>query len=242
MWALAPFQQEGEAMTRYLWLLGISMFIGSSSFATKRDIEQDPGKNALIYDWSALGSGCRGGIKERKGNVTLAVTPHIPPGADRYRLRFALNKFRLESPVPKDQGPTNLEFARDCAIRVAVNPPAGKRIQNVEAYATYSLTKPLNTDMRILAGLTIGMDNLGMVRMDFTRSEKFSNLIKDLRLAPGPSQENQMPETKCGQAKLVGLDLLFYVNRPDNTAVVEMTLADNKVVDMMVDLEDCEGL
>src|SRR6476620_2583774 len=82
----------------------------------------------FIYDWSALGSGCRGQLSEAGGNVELQLNPSAPPSLNRYQLRFNLARFRLESPVPKNQGPPNLEFARDCAIRVALNPPKTKRI------------------------------------------------------------------------------------------------------------------
>jgi hypothetical protein len=227
-------------MTRTFWIASALMCWATSSFALNIETPKNRKKSDFIYDWSALGSGCKGGLEKRNGNVSLALKSNIPPGVNRYQLRFVLEKFKLESPVPKSQGRTNLKFARDCAIRVAVNPPAGKKIQNVEAYTAYSLTKPRNTEMQAMTGLSIGMSTLSTVAMDFQKDETFSNLIREVRLAPGQSPEDKMPETKCGQSKLVGLDLLLLVNRPDDSVVVDMTLADNKVVDIIVDLEDCE--
>lgn len=228
-------------MIRAFWIASALMSIATSSFALNIETSKNARKSEFIYDWSALGSGCKGGLEKGNGNVSLALKPNIPPGINRYQLRFVLEKFKLESPVPKSQGRTNLKFARDCAIRVAVNPPPGKKIQNVEAYTAYSLTKPRNTEMQALAGLTIGMTNLSTVSMDFQKDETFSNLVKEVRLAPGHTTEDRMPETRCGQSKLVGVDLLLLVDRPDDSVAIDMTLADDRVVDIIVDLEDCEA-
>lgn len=99
-------------------------------------------KNEFIYDWSALGSGCRGMLLEEGGNVTLEENPSKAPSLHRKELRFHFSALKLQSPVPKaEEGKINLEFARDCAVRVALNPPKGKRIKNVEAIGAFRLSK-----------------------------------------------------------------------------------------------------
>ena len=204
---------------------------------------RDLRKNHFIYDWSAMGSGCRGRISALEGapvNVRFHLSHPTPGSPSRYHLRFFLDKFKLESPVPKDQGQTNLEFARDCAIRVALNPPSGKKIKYIEAQSFYTLSKSPDTEMATLASLSLGMSTLDTVRMDFPKSESFSSRQKELKLTPGPIPENSMPETKCGQSKLLGLDLLFYVNRPNELAKNSMVLTKDSKFDIFVELEDCE--
>lgn len=175
------------------------------------------------------------------GNVSFSLKApgYSPP--NRSQMRFVMEKFKLESPVPKEQGRTNLEFARDCAIRIAIKPPKGKRVRYVEAQTGFEFSKPQNSEMAAFAQLTLGLDTLSNVQMDFKKDELITRIEKPLRLAPGRFVENGMPETKCGQSKLLGLDLLFYVKRPDDSAKINMGLTGEKAVDVVVELVDCES-
>ncbi len=194
----------------------------------------------FIYDWSALGSGCHGQLDERDGNVTLDATPPIPPFLNRHRLRFMVKNLKLESPVPKDQGQTNLEFARDCAIRVALNPLPGKKIVSIEADSAFNLSKPMQTDMKTMAQLTLGMDTLGTTIVNYDQAEAFTNVKKAFHIDTDALETRKLlSEIKCGQAKIMGLDLLLYVKRPQDSVAVEMSLDKNRV-DLIVDLEACQ--
>ncbi len=201
--------------------------------AVKGDRSQE-----FIYDWSALGSGCRGQQSVSEGNVEFLLNPSKAPSLNRYQLRFVLEKFRLESPVPKDQGPTHLEFARDCAIRVALNPPPGKRIVDIEAVSNYRLSKEASSEMKTMAQLTLGMTTLATARLEFPSSQSLRKAQHELRLVPQRSA-GDLAEVRCGQSKLLGLDLLFYINRSNSNAKVDMNL-ENREIDVLVDLEDCE--
>lgn len=194
-------------------------------------------KNEFIYDWSAMGSGCRGRLLESKGNVSLSSKPLGPPFLNRYQLRLVLEKFRLESPVPADQGKTNLEFARDCAIRIALNPPAGKKIADVGVSSMYYLTKNEQSELKTMGKLTLGMATLGESRVDFSKREAFATMYRDLHLSAGRSH-SALNEVKCGQAKLLGIDLILYVDRDSEAAKVNMSL-ENNVLDVVVDLDAC---
>jgi hypothetical protein len=178
----------------------------------------------FIYDWTSLGSGCKGQQSVEGGDVSLKLNPWKQPSLNRFQLRFNFQRFKLQSPVPKDQGKTNLEFARDCAIRVALNPPKGKRIADVEAVANYRLSKELSSEMKTLAQLTLGMTTLATTKLEFPAAEALKDDLKELRLVP---------------QKLLGVDLLFYINRPDEKSKVDMSLQDH-VMDVVVDLEECE--
>lgn len=219
------------------FMLALFALLAAACGTDARADDREARKKEFIYDWSALGSGCKGKLAEKDGNVSFKLMPPVPPYTNRYLLRFVLNKFRLESPVPRDQGKTNLEFARDCAIRVALNPPKTKIIREIEANSAFALTKSAQTDMKTLAQLTLGMETLSQVGMEFSKEETFLGLKRDLRLVRDDTKEG-LPQTKCGQSKLLGLDLLLYVNRPSERTKIDMALNGN-TVDIIVDLEDC---
>lgn len=212
-------------------------FVGLDSAHLMAAVKGDR-RQEFIYDWTSLGSGCKGQQSVEGGDVAFKLNPWVQPSLNRYQLRFNFSRLKLQSPVPKDQGKTNLEFARDCAIRVALNPPKGKRIVDVEAVATYKLSKELRSEMKTMAQLTLGMTTLATTKMEFPATESFKDAQQELRLVPQKTA-GDMAAVRCGQSKLLGVDLLFYINRPDEKAKVDMTLQDH-VMDVVVDLEDCE--
>lgn len=213
------------------------LLAGTSSTLAEAAVKGDRSQE-FIYDWSALGSGCRGQQSVSGGNVEFLLNPSKAPSLNRYQLRFVLERFRLESPVPRDQGPTHLEFARDCAIRVALNPPPGKRIVDIEAVSNYRLSKEASSEMKTMAQLTLGMTTLATARLEFPLSQTLRKTQHELRLVPQRSA-GDLAEVRCGQSKLLGLDLLFYINRSSPLAKVDMNLEDQEI-DVLVDLEDCD--
>lgn len=221
-----------RSVIHYLLLLAVTTSALSEA-AVKGDRSQE-----FIYDWSALGSGCRGQQSVAGGNVELLLNPSQAPSLNRQQLRFQLKTFRLESPVPKSQGPTHLEFARDCAIRVALNPPPGKKIVDIEAVSGYRLSKEGGSEMKTMAQLTLGMTTLATARLDFSESQVLQRSRHELRLVPQRSA-GDMAQVRCGQSKLLGLDLLFYINRSQPQEKVDMGLQDQQI-EVLVDMEDCE--
>ena len=91
--------------------------------------------------------------------------------------------------------------------------------------------------MKTMAQMTLGMTTLATTRLEFPGSETFQNSKRELRLVPERAA-GAMAEVRCGQSKLLGVDLLFYINRPDQQAKADMTL-DGHGIDVLVDLEDC---
>jgi hypothetical protein len=89
----------------------------------------NPGTSAetlpLVREWFALGSGRRA-KSDMPGDVTMDVVAGNSTQSNRHQYTFHLDQFRLTSARRLSDAP--VRFAKECAIRLAVQPPKGKRI------------------------------------------------------------------------------------------------------------------
>jgi hypothetical protein len=194
---------------------------------------------SFVGDWSATGSGCRGAKGSSEGNTTLLVRP--PGGAlpSTWTLVLQPSDFRLVSPLPRGQEKTTLTFAKECSLRLALLPDSRVRIRNVTASTRLRVGKGTGTKAWTLAELQLGNLAIARHRADYGANEAVSGRVQEVRLIPGRTSLETMPETKCGQAKVLGLDLILAAERATENDRVDAGFEGESAVEILVDVAPC---
>lgn len=189
----------------------------------------------LVSEWFALGSGCRA-KSNLPGNVRMEFLPQEKSKPDTYRYRFVIDQFELREST---YDASTLKFARECAIRLSVNPPEGKKLKNIVAETSVLSSKERGTAVNNLVALKVGAVVLSENLRTFKNDEKIAETQDRILLFPGKGSRESMPELKCAEPKIVGVDYSFIAERvepiahplvvtlgSDRSAIVELTLSD----------------
>lgn len=202
----------------------------------------------VYHEWFALGSGCRA-----KHDIAGDVTQEFLPASGVYpgyqRIRFHLPKMKLNADA---QVAVNRNFGRECAIRLKVVPAPEKKISDVIAETSLTVTKPMDVKLTLASQLKIGQAVLDerketleeQVAPDTTtRNVVLGNPVvvpKEPHLTAGILQEQAFASLKCGEPKIVGVDLTWIaetkLNKPRELSV---SLGEGRTVDIFVKTEKC---
>ena len=190
----------------------------------------------LFNDWFALGSGCRA-KSDLPGNVQMEALPADPTRPSTHRVKFTFKDFQLKGDTAER---AVMQFARECAVRLNINPPEGKRIVDIRAQTSVVASKETGATLDVLSELKLGNASLGIVRRQLDASARIRPEQDAIDLAAGSSGE-ALPHLGCGEHKIIGFDYSWIAKREqkqisrlsvelggDKSLVIEATLGDCK--------------
>lgn len=214
----------------------LSSFVGVLSSANAQISQSE-----IFQDWNASGSGCQGGRSQKSDNVSLQISTSDDTKMNAWRLRFNLNRMKLTSPVPPEEGKTRLEFGRECDIRIALFPGAKKRLKSLSAYTRVSATKDDGVTLKLKFDLTVGVATVAQKTFKFEKSDILKNFNEAIQLNPARLESFGLPEMKCGAPKILGVDSIYQVSRTSEQNKAQIDMGSDKYVDFFVELENCEN-
>lgn len=214
----------------------LSSFVGVLSSANAQISQSE-----IFQDWNASGSGCQGGRSQKSDNVSLQISTSDDTKMNAWRLRFNLNRMKLTSPVPPEEGKTRLEFGRECDIRIALFPGAKKRLKSLSAYTRVSATKDDGVTLQLKFDLTVGVATVAQKTFKFEKSDILKNFNEAIQLNPARLESFGLPEMKCGAPKILGVDSIYQVSRTSEQNKAQIDMGSDKYVDFFVELENCEN-
>ncbi len=190
----------------------------------------------VLGDWFALGSGCRA-KHDLPGNVQAEILSQNPAVPNQFGVRFTLDSFEVRGDTADK---SKKQFARECAVRLNVNPPPGKIIKNVEAWTSLQVAKDQGAQLQIVSELKLGTTSLGRKVIDLGAQERHLKTHHDIRIGSTKSVKDVKPRLQCGDPKIIGFDYSWIVNRIDEALTsLSVELAAEKSLVIMATLEDC---
>lgn len=213
----------------------VAVAAGAASGAPRTVFGAATGK-PVLNDWFALGSGCRAKHDE-PGDVTLESEGQDARNPNMYHARFKLPSYALDSAALKDPAP--VKFARECALRLNVNPPPGMRVKSASAHTRVRASKSEGTKLTVLGELKIGAATLGRQMHDFDRGEAFTDREDVQELAPGAKADEAMPALKCGEAKILAYNYTWLADRAAVTDTAKVYVGSDRSLVLDVELEPC---
>jgi hypothetical protein len=207
------------------------------------DQELSPAPNAeaaepppVFRDWLALGSGCHARSGDA-GDVTMERFTLVSGSSVVHRARFHLEQYRLQTADRAAGEP--LDFARECAVRVQLGPPAGKRIARVAARMAVVSSKSEGVKLTVLEELHLGVAILGRSMIVHESGSAHEDRRDDFDFVSGARPGEVLPPLGCSEGKLVGFDSTWIAERKAPSDQVTVRLEGDQVVDIDVELSDC---
>lgn len=191
----------------------------------------------VFRDWIALGSGCRGRF-DMDGDVTLERMT-VPGARDIHRVQLRFARFRLSTAEREPDEPLN--FARECAVRIQLGPPPGKRIQRVTARTGVASTKSKGAKLILLGNLELGAVTIGRKLLVYEPGTEHGAKEDSFDLASGSKPEEVLPPLSCGEGKIVGFDYTWIAERKAATDEVSVELSGDQVLELDAELSDCSA-
>ena len=163
----------------------------------------------VLNDWFALGSGCRA-KSDLAGNVSMEGVSMDAGTSDRYKAKFIFKDFALRG---DSVDPSVEKFGRECAIRLNINPPPGKRIVGIRAQTRISSSKESGPTLDILSELKLGATSLGKIQQKLDGSARVAAREDSVFLEAGQGVGETLPQLGCGEAKIIGFDYSWIATR-----------------------------
>jgi len=150
-----------------------------------------------------------------------------------------LDGFLLSGDSPSKVSP--LKFGKECAIRLNVNPPPGKRLKRIIATTRIVTSKEVGAELLINGELKLGAASLGFKREIQKEGERFFKKTIPIHIDSQGLEASldPMPSLACGAAKIIGFDYTFILRRADQRTQVSASLADEKKLEIFAELESC---
>jgi hypothetical protein len=189
-----------------------------------------------LRDWLAFGSGCRA-RPTSPGDVTLESS-EVSGVRGRHRIRFALPNYGIRATDSLFQ--TKAAFARECGLRLAIYPTAGKKLTDVAAEPVFRVNKPAGPRVRLRTRLFVGDTALfrfeNWLPEELTLHEQEQRAFAQSEARPNALFEGQL----CEQPRIVGLDLSTAVVR-ENLTHYDVTVApDHDSVEILLQFSACD--
>lgn len=191
----------------------------------------------ILNDWFALGSGCRA-RSDLPGNVRMEVGTLSPSAADTYQAKFYFKDFALT----QDVAPTAMKrFGRECAIRLNINPPAGKKIVSLKAVTRVTASKEPGPELDLLAELKLGSMSLGNSQSKLGDASRVRQREEAIELQADAHSKESFPQLGCGEPKIIGFDYSWIATRKlDKTSALRVELGKEKSLVIEAKLADCQ--
>ena len=234
-----------------LWRIGIVVVAAAVSYpyGLSRDATNAPettqlppsvlpdgGEVPVFAEWIAHGSGCHA-TSIAAGDVSMERIVYGVTKNDVHVVRFHLDQLQLTSAGRAPNAP--LDFAKECAIRVQVIPPAGKRIRALYAQTSVVSVKSAGTKLTLAGTLKIGVQVLGQ-KIVIQQAGNVDAAEEAFVLFPGSVPEQAFPLLRCEENKLAGFDFTWIAERHNAIDAVFVEVADAKVLDLVAELEECD--
>jgi hypothetical protein len=192
----------------------------------------------VLNDWFALGSGCRA-KSDLPGNVKMEGVPVNAGTPDTYQARFFLRDFALNSDAIKT---ASKKFGRECAVRLNINPPPGKKIVGLKAVTSLMATKETGPELDLLAELKLGSVSLGQSQARFGESARVRQREEKIELLAGIDSKIPLPQLGCGEPKIIGFDYSWIATRAEmGDPQMRIELAKDKTLLIEAKLADCQS-
>ena len=189
-----------------------------------------------LRDWFAFGSGCRA-RPTQPGDVTVRVSK-VAGVPGRYRVGIALPSYGI---TPTDHLlQTTASFARECGIRLAVYPTAGKKLSNVAANPVYRVNKPAGPRTRLRARLFAGDTTLFQVEKWHPEGQELHDQEQPAygQMSTSAAQA-AFDQLLCEQPRIVGLDLSAALVRQDLTRYEVTLVPVQRSVEILLQFTAC---
>lgn len=209
----------------------------TSETAPATAFQTSAGDLPVLNRWFALGSGCRA-KDDLPGDVTMEMLPQDPMRPNAYRARFHLDRLHLAPSLLADT--STLKFARECSIRLNINPPAGKKVTKVTATTGVAVDKPEGPKLTVLSELKIGNATLGRQESTFATSESVQSKESAITLVPGAKLDEQFPVLACAEPKIIGFNYTWIAERTAPSESVDVQLSGAKTLDIEAELSSCD--
>lgn len=214
----------GRALICSLWILIIPISLPRASYA---DSKPTAGDGLTIRDWLAAGSGCATARRSRPGVTRVSMT-RIDGDPDHLRVVIRLGGLVLDGSAPAAPGAAT--FARECALRVAAYPAAGKRIVDLEGRAAFDVRRSRRAGARIAALLDLGPLVLDQWQLELKKGAETPERRATVELHPSAAARKELQAVACAAPQLAGVDLLLRTDRDDAADPVHLALVDGTAV------------
>lgn len=192
----------------------------------------------VLNDWFALGSGCRA-RSDLIGDVEMKLQPDRDNPQRIYAAKFFLKNLRFDE-VHKSTNATR--FGLECAIRLNINPPPGKKIVSLHAQTKMAVAKNLGYELDLLAELKLGPISLGQKTRKFGVADVQDSKLYKVLLSAGKNSATELPQLGCGEPKIIGFDYSWIVSQSQTgNKIGAVELAGDQSLLIEAALEDCRS-
>ncbi len=210
------------------WLCVLAIVGSSPTMAASKPV---------LNDWFALGSGCRA-RSDLPGNVRMEGVPAIAGTPDTYQAKFIFKDFSLGSSVASM---ASKKFGRECAVRLNINPPTGKKIIGLRAVTSVIATKEPGPELDLLAELKLGSASLGQSQSKLGDASMVRQREERIELQAGGGSQAPLPQLGCGEPKIIGFDYSWIATRAaDSRPAIRVELGKEKTLTIEAQLADCK--
>lgn len=210
------------------WFFFVALSVGTPAVAAVKPV---------LNEWFALGSGCRA-RSDLPGNVRMEGVPAMAGAPDTYQAKFFFKDFALNSEIAQ---PKSKKFGRECAVRLNINPPPGKKIVGLKAVTNLIATKETGPELDLLAELKLGSVSLGQSQSKLGESSKVRLREEKIELQAGIDSQAPLPQLGCGEPKIIGFDYSWIATRAtDGRPSMRVELGKEKTLLIEAKLADCQ--
>lgn len=211
----------------YVLIAAAIVFCSSSVSAASKPV---------LNDWFALGSGCRA-RSDLVGNVDMQRVAAARGKSQIYSAKFVLKNFVLEG----GEFPTSIrQYGRECAIRLNINPPQGKKIVAIRAKTSVDINKNTGSSLDLLSELKLGPESLARFEEKFQSTESISIPGRSIQLSSGRGSKMELPQLGCGEPKIIGFDYSWIASKEsDIKGRLKVELSRDKSLLLEAELENC---
>jgi hypothetical protein len=191
----------------------------------------------VLNDWFALGSGCKA-KSDLPGNVKMETLPQDPQRPLAYRVKFTFSNFEIHGDSEDKDKET---FARECAVRLNINPPKDKKITEIRALTSLATSKDLGATLDLSSELKLGATSLGSIRKTMAASARVEPSEEKIELASNKDKGTPLPNLNCGEAKIIGFDYSWIAKREKKQlSSLSVGLGKEKSLIVEASLSDCK--
>lgn len=190
----------------------------------------------VLNDWFALGSGCRA-KSDLPGNVRVEGVPAEAGAPDSYKVKFLFTDLALRG---ETADPTLKKFGRECAVRLNINPPEGKKIVSIRAKTRITASKETGPALDILSELKLGAASIGKIQRKLDHGARVAAREDEIDLEAGQGTSEPLPQLGCGEPKIIGFDYSWIATREkDQKGTLLVALGKEKSLVIEATLASC---
>jgi hypothetical protein len=215
-----------NATCKFMALALVSLWLAPGAMAAEKPV---------LNDWFALGSGCRA-KSNLPGNVKMELVDEELK-SDLYKAKFHFSEFSLQT---ADSNRYLKKFGRECAVRLNINPPQGKRLVGIRAITKVLASKETGPALDILSELKLGSESLGTVQRKLADSATVKGAEEVVDLRAGLGSGEPLPQVGCAEPKIIGFDYSWIATQ-ENGSNGNLKVALGKDNELVIEakLEDC---